>query len=207
MVTYRRYSKQTKQHQRALTSSRTKHKANPFFLQPFNCSELQRINSVISPASVINSMISPDSVINSEISSASLINSVTSPASVINSVISSTSVIRTTSVIKASQPFGDQLATKVEPNWSENPEDSEGGDEFSEDEFDPVETEYENLPLERPAPEGAESEEQYDVPELLESFEEKKAVEVREEDRLDMDTSFGSSRLADMSSDSLTVPR
>ena len=180
-------------------------------MQPFNCSELHRINSVISPASVINSEIRPASVINTEISPSSVINSIISPASVINSVISSTSVIRTTSVINASQPFEDQFATKVEPNWSENPEDSEGGDEFSEDEFDPVETEYENLPLERPAPEGAESEEQYDLPDFMESCQEKKAVEVKEqvkeEVREDMDASFGSSRLADMSSDSLTVPR
>ena len=102
-------------------------------------------------------------------------------------------------------------------------EDSSGG-EFSEDEFDPVEADYENefdsskvgnglnhnldekyenIPMVRPAPEGAEADAQYDVPELNESFEK----EEMEEEKAELDSSFESSRLADMSSDSLMVPR
>ena len=112
-------------------------------------------------------------------------------------------------------------------------EDSSGG-EFSEDEFDPIDDadfenefeqskfgngfashddKYENIPMVRPAPEGAEADAQYDVPELNESFEkeekvEEKGEEEEKEEKADLDSSFESSiRLADMSSDSLMVPR
>ena len=98
-------------------------------------------------------------------------------------------------------------------------EESSGG-EFSEDEFDPIEADYanesepsripdefeshnekyENIPMMvRPAPEGAEADAEYDVPELNESFE--------KEEKVDLDISLESSRLADMSSDSLMVVR
>ena len=98
-------------------------------------------------------------------------------------------------------------------------EESSGG-EFSEDEFDPIEADYanesepsripdefeshnekyENIPMMvRLAPEGAEADAEYDVPELNESFE--------KEEKADLDISFESSRLADMSSDSLMVVR
>lgn len=93
---------------------------------------------------------------------------------------------------------------------SQGAEEDSSGAEFSEDEFDPIETEYENIPAVRPAPEGAEADSQYDVPELNESFE-KEEDEVLDEKietvMEDLDTSFGSSRVADMSSDSLMVPR
>ena len=73
---------------------------------------------------------------------------------------------------------------------------SEDGSEFSEDEFDPIELlecEYENLPLERPQPDGAESEE----------------VECGADppDRPELDLSCSSVCLADMSADSLVLPR
>ena len=98
-------------------------------------------------------------------------------------------------------------------------EESSGG-EFSEDEFDPIEADYangsepsripdefeshnekyENIPMMvRLAPEGAEADAEYDVPELNESFE--------KEEKVDLDISLESSRLADMSSDSLMVVR
>ena len=98
-------------------------------------------------------------------------------------------------------------------------EESSGG-EFSEDEFDPIEADYanesepsripdefeshnekyENIPMMvRLAPEGAEADAEYDVPELNESFE--------KEEKADLDISLESSRLADMSSDSLMVAR
>ena len=98
-------------------------------------------------------------------------------------------------------------------------EESSGG-EFSEDEFDPIEADYanesepsripdefeshnekyENIPMMvRLAPEGAEADAEYDVPELNESFE--------KEEKADLDISLESSRLADMSSDSLMVVR
>ena len=109
-------------------------------------------------------------------------------------------------------------------------EDDSSGGEFSEDEFDPIDADYENefgsskqvgfdphhdenyenIPMVRPAPEGAEADAQYDVPELNESFEKEEKEEVVEEkeEKGDLDSSFESSiRLADMSSDSLMVPR
>ena len=124
------------------------------------------------------------------------------------------------------QPFNSaelsRINSKINNNNNNNnkvaEEDSSGG-EFSEDEFDPIDADYENefgsskvgfddkyenIPMVRPAPEGAEADAQYDVPELNESFEKE---EKEKEEKADLDSSFESSRLADMSSDSLMVPR
>ena len=122
-----------------------------------------------------------------------------------------------------------RINSKINNNNNNNKEveeDSSGG-EFSEDEFDPIDADYENefgsskqvgfdphhdenyenIPMVRPAPEGAEADAQYDVPELNESFEKEEEKEEKGE-KADLDSSFESSiRLADMSSDSLMVPK
>ena len=59
-------------------------------------------------------------------------------------------------------------------------EEEEAGDEFSEDEFDPVEFDYENI--RRPSPEGAEDragqhDDAYDLAELNASFGEDAAAD------------------------------
>ena len=85
------------------------------------------------------------------------------------------------------------------------------GDEFSDDEFDPIDIDYENIPLERPPPEGAEADAEYDVPELNESFEQEPCdagdLDISCDKIGDLDTSFNSSCIGDISSDSLMLPR
>ena len=116
-----------------------------------------------------------------------------------------------------------RINSKINNNNNKVAEEDSSGGEFSEDEFDPIDDadfenefeqskfgngfashddKYENIPMVRPAPEGAEADAQYDVPELNESFEKEE-----KEEKADLDSSFESSRLADMSSDSLMVPR
>ena len=93
------------------------------------------------------------------------------------------------------------------------------GSEFSDDEFDdPIDIDYENIPVERPPPEGAEADSEYDVPELNESFDHANADGAKDaaadldnvKDDFDkvcdtvLDTSFSSSTcVADISQDSL----
>ena len=90
--------------------------------------------------------------------------------------------------------------------------DDFSGSEFSDDEFDdPIDIDYENIPVaERLPPEGAEAESEYDVPELNESFEHAPPEGIEDahvkcdKDVADLDTSFSSSTcIADISADSL----
>ena len=89
------------------------------------------------------------------------------------------------------------------------------GSEFSDGEFDdPIDIDYENVPVEslpRLPPEGAEAGSEYDVPELNESFEVGgglAAAEPRDKPSADLDTSFTSSTcIGDISADSLVLPR
>jgi len=90
-------------------------------------------------------------------------------------------------------------------------EGGSSGSEFSDDEFDPIDIDYENIPLERPPPEGAEADAEYDVPELNESFEQEPCssgdLHSSCDKIVDLDTSFNSSCIGDISSDSLMLPR
>eukprot|EP00090_Calanus_glacialis_P035526 TRINITY_DN6063_c0_g1_i1.p1 TRINITY_DN6063_c0_g1~~TRINITY_DN6063_c0_g1_i1.p1 ORF type:complete len:1713 (-),score=279.68 TRINITY_DN6063_c0_g1_i1:339-4958(-) len=89
--------------------------------------------------------------------------------------------------------------------------DDSSGSEFSDDEFDPIDMDYENIPMERPPPEGAEADAEYDVPELNESFEQEPCgsgdLDISCDRIVDLDTSFNSSCIGDISSDSLMLPR
>ena len=86
------------------------------------------------------------------------------------------------------------------------------GSEFSEDEFDDDDIEYENIPAanaERLPPEGAEADiSDYDVPELNQSFDHADTENTVDEKLpvTDLDISFSSSCIADISADSLMLP-
>ena len=89
------------------------------------------------------------------------------------------------------------------------------GSEFSDGEFDdPIDIDYENIPVRLP-PEGAEAGSEYDVPELNESFELAGGCLTGGQDDgdcekhpADLDTSITSSTcIADISADSLVLPR
>ena len=85
-------------------------------------------------------------------------------------------------------------------------DDDFSGSEFSDGEFDdPIDLDYENIPVERLPrlpPEGAEAGSDYDVPELNESYEVGSGVAA------ELDTSFTSSTcIGDISADSLVLPR
>ena len=85
-------------------------------------------------------------------------------------------------------------------------DDDFSGSEFSDGEFDdPIDIDYENIPVERLPrlpPEGAEAGSDYDVPELNESYEVGSGVAA------ELDTSFTSSTcIGDISADSLVLPR
>ncbi len=118
------------------------------------------------------------------------------------------------------QPFNSLELSRINnvidmvPSVDDNDEFS--GPEFSDDEFDTDPAEngatYDNLPLQRLPPEGAEAASEYDVPELNESFD-KAIVTLIETSNIrvnkhlsELDTSFTSSTCtADISADSLMM--
>lgn len=114
------------------------------------------------------------------------------------------------------QPFNSlelsRINNVIDTSPSADDDDDFSGPEFSDDEFDtdPADTgaTYDNLPLQRLPPEGAEAASEYDVPELNESFDEAIVTFVDASNirvnKPELDTSFTSSTCAaDISADSL----
>ena len=115
------------------------------------------------------------------------------------------------------QPFNSLELNRINNviEMSQDDDEDFSGPEFSDDEFDTDPADcgatYDNLPLQRLPPEGAEAGSEYDVPELNESFDEAVVtfidtsnIHVNTKSQYELDTSFTSSTCAaDISADSL----